>query len=125
MARSAEALWHWHSIYLRMNRWAKAGVLDRVFEKLQQEQLIRIRIEAVSRDSTIVKVHPDGTGALKQRTASHRQISRRMEHQSSYGCRECAVRSSDSGEAIHAEPNVSPTRQMVAQEGMGHGPRLS
>lgn len=46
-----------------MNRWAKAGVLDRLFEKLQQEQLIRVRIEAVSLDSTIVKVYPDGTGA--------------------------------------------------------------
>ncbi len=60
---------NWHTIYTRMNRWAKAGVLDRLFEKLQQEQLIRIRIEAVSLDSTIVKVHPDGTGALKKNGA--------------------------------------------------------
>ncbi len=56
----------WHTIYTRMNRWAKAGVLDKLFEKLQEEQLIRIKIEAVSLDSTIVKVHPDGTGALKK-----------------------------------------------------------
>jgi len=27
---------------------------------------VRIKIEAVSLDSTIVKVHPDGTGALKK-----------------------------------------------------------
>jgi len=57
---------NWHTIYTRMNRWAKAGVLDRLFEQLQQQQLIRIKIEAVSLDSTIVKVHPDGTGALKK-----------------------------------------------------------
>lgn len=57
---------NWHTIYTRMNRWAKAGVLDRLFEKLQEEQLIRIKIEAVSLDSTIIKVHPDGTGALKK-----------------------------------------------------------
>ena len=57
---------NWHTIYTRMNRWAKAGVLDRLFEKLQEKQLIRIKIEAVSLDSTIVKVHPDGTGALKK-----------------------------------------------------------
>jgi transposase len=57
---------NWHTIYTRMNRWSKAGVLDRVFERLQREQIIRIRIEAVSLDSTIVKVHPDGTGALKK-----------------------------------------------------------
>ena len=57
---------NWHTIYTRMNRWAKSGVLDRVFEELQQAQVVRIRIEAVSLDSTIVKVHPDGTGALKK-----------------------------------------------------------
>ena len=57
---------NWHTIYTRMNRWAKAGVLDRLFEELQHQQLIRVKIEAVSLDSTIVKVHPDGTGALKK-----------------------------------------------------------
>ena len=56
----------WHTIYTRMNRWAKNGVLDRIFEALQREDIIRIRVEAVSLDSTIVKVHPDGTGALKK-----------------------------------------------------------
>jgi transposase len=57
---------NWHTIYTRMNRWSKSGVLDSVFEKLQREQIVRIRIEAVSLDSTIIKVHPDGTGALKK-----------------------------------------------------------
>ena len=56
----------WHTIYTRMNRWSKNGVLDQVFERLQKEQIIRIKIEAVKMDSTIVKVHPDGTGALKK-----------------------------------------------------------
>ena len=56
----------WHTIYTRMNRWSKSGVLDRVFEALQQAQILRVRIEVVSLDSTIVKVHPDGTGALKK-----------------------------------------------------------
>jgi transposase len=57
---------NWHTIYTRMNRWSKSGVLDRVFAELQQAQVVRIKIEAVSLDSTIVKVHPDGTGALKK-----------------------------------------------------------
>jgi transposase len=56
----------WHTIYTRMNRWSKSGVMDAVFEKLQREQLVRIKIEAFSLDSTSVKVHPDGTGALKK-----------------------------------------------------------
>jgi len=80
----------WHSVYTRLNRWSKNGVLERVFEKLQQEQIVRIKIEAFSPDSTSVKVHPDGTGALKKRAASHRQIPWRMEHQNSYGCRGCS-----------------------------------
>src|SRR5580693_10474367 len=61
---------NWHTIYTRMHRWAQAGVLDRLFEELQHQQLVRIRIEAVSLDSTIVKVHPDGTGALKKTARS-------------------------------------------------------
>src|SRR3954449_11659405 len=57
---------NWHTIYTRMNRWSKSGVLDRVFAQLQKEQFVRIKIEAVSLVSTIVKVHPQGTGALKK-----------------------------------------------------------
>ena len=64
--RLPERFGNWHTIYTRMNRWAKKGVLDRVFARLQQEQIIKIKIEAVSLDSTIVRVHPDGTGALKK-----------------------------------------------------------
>ena len=57
---------NWHTIYTRMNRWSKGGVLDRVFAQLQQEQIVRLKIEAVALDSTAVKVYPDGTGALKK-----------------------------------------------------------
>ena len=57
---------NWHTIYTRMNRWSKNGVLDRVFEQLQRQRLVRIKLEAVSLDSTSVKVHPDGTGALRK-----------------------------------------------------------
>ena len=56
----------WHTIYTRMNRWSKAGVLDRVFARLQAEQILAIHIEHVCLDSTTIKVHPDGTGALKK-----------------------------------------------------------
>jgi transposase len=56
----------WHTIYTRMNRWSKKGVLAQVFEQLQREQIVQIKIEAVKLDSTTIKVHPDGTGALKK-----------------------------------------------------------
>lgn len=54
---------NWHTIYTRMNHWAKRGVLDRVFVALQERQIIQVRVGAVSLDSTTVNVHPDGTGA--------------------------------------------------------------
>ena len=57
---------NWHTIYTRLNRWSKNGVLDRIFTQLQQAQIIRVKLEAVALDSTIVTVHPDGTGALKK-----------------------------------------------------------
>ena len=57
---------NWHTIYTRMNRWSKNGTLQRLFEALQIEGIIQIKMEAVCLDSTTVKVHPDGTGALKK-----------------------------------------------------------
>lgn len=57
---------NWHTVYTRMNRWSKKGVLDRVFEQLQRDQIVRIKVEALGLDSTSVKVHPDGTGAEKK-----------------------------------------------------------
>ncbi len=65
----------WHTVYTRMNRWSRNGVMDRVFEKLQVEQIVRIKLEAVCLDSTSVKVHPDGTGALKK--TAHRPSANR------------------------------------------------
>ncbi len=57
---------NWHTIYTRMNRWAKRGVLDRVFEQMQRLQIARVTLEAASLDSTSIKVHPDATGAAKK-----------------------------------------------------------
>lgn len=57
---------NWHTVYMRMNRWSKNGVLRRLFEGLQVEGIIRVKMETVCLDSTSVKVHPGGTGALKK-----------------------------------------------------------
>jgi transposase len=56
----------WHTIYVRVNRWAKNGVLERIFQALQKEQITDKRITVVSPDSSSVKVHPDAAGALKK-----------------------------------------------------------
>ena len=77
----------WHTVYTRMRRWADAGVLDRLFDALQKHHMIRVSVDCLGLDSTSVKVHPDGTGALKKRTAVDWQVAPWMEHKSSFGRR--------------------------------------
>jgi len=57
----------WHTIYTRLNRWAKNGVLERVYVALSAEGLGAS--SAFSLDSTAVKAHPDAHGALKKTAA--------------------------------------------------------
>lgn len=57
---------NWHTIYTRMNRWAKKGVLDRIFTLLQEKGIIRMKLEVIHLDSSSIKVHPHGAGALKK-----------------------------------------------------------
>ncbi len=56
----------WHTIYMRMRRWADNEVWPRIVEALRSELAIVLQITALSLDSTSIKVHPDGTGALKK-----------------------------------------------------------
>ena len=57
---------NWHTIYTRMNRWSKNGALPKIFERFQSERLIVVKSKVLSFNSIIIKVHPDGTGALKK-----------------------------------------------------------
>ena len=64
-----------------MNRWSKNGILDRGFKYLQfKERLVRIKLEAVSLDSTNGKVTSQRDGRSKKRAAGHRQVSQGMDH---------------------------------------------
>lgn len=56
---------NWHTIYVKFNRWCKNGTIDRIFEALQEKNIIEIRTEIICIDSTSVKVHPDAAGARK------------------------------------------------------------
>ena len=60
-----ESFGSWHVIYVRLNRWAKSGVLERVYASLTAEGLKTISVFAL--DSTAAKVHPDAHGARKKR----------------------------------------------------------
>jgi hypothetical protein len=54
---------------MRLNRWAKSGVLERVFTDLRAERLTGMKV--FSLDSTSIKVHPDARGLVKK-TAGRR-----------------------------------------------------
>jgi transposase len=54
----------WHVIYVRLNRWSKSGVLERVYIALAAEGLSTTKVYAL--DSTAIKVHPDAHGARKK-----------------------------------------------------------
>lgn len=56
---------NWNTVYVRMRRWTKNGVLQKAFVLLQEKGIIEVSVRVLSIDSTSIKVHPDGTGALK------------------------------------------------------------
>ena len=57
---------NWHTIYAKLNSWIKNGALERIFEALQNEDIIPIVTNVVYIDSATVKVRPDGTRYLKK-----------------------------------------------------------
>ena len=56
----------WNTVYRRWERWSKKGVMASIFKELRETEAIGGQGDAVSLDSTLVKVHPDGAGALKK-----------------------------------------------------------
>ena len=61
---------NWHSIYTRMSRWSKNGALDRIFKRLQGDAVFHVSSRSFSLDSAVIKIHPDGLGALKKMARS-------------------------------------------------------
>jgi transposase len=55
---------NWHTIYMRLDRWSRNGVLERVYTALAAEGLLKMGVCAL--DSTAIKVHPDAHGAPKK-----------------------------------------------------------
>jgi Transposase and inactivated derivatives len=58
---------NWHTIYMRFNRWTKNGTIQRIFEEMQKQNIIKTQGEVLCLDSTSIKVHPDAAGARKIR----------------------------------------------------------
>jgi transposase len=45
----------WRTIYVRVNRWSKSGVLRRLLEALQAEGIVQVRTESADLDGARVK----------------------------------------------------------------------
>lgn len=56
-----ERFGNWNSVYVRFRRWAKAGTWQHLFEVLADKDVKTLLI-----DSTAVRVHQHGAGALKK-----------------------------------------------------------
>ena len=70
MSGVAREIWPLAYRLYRFSRWAKNGVIDKVFNTLHEEFNVTI---VLSLDNTYVKAHPDGTGCQKMvRIASAR-----------------------------------------------------
>lgn len=54
---------NWNTIYKRFARWEQAGVMSKIYEEVSRGG----DFEMVAFDSTVVKVHKHGQGALKKR----------------------------------------------------------
>lgn len=67
----------WQTIYKKFSRWAKNGVMQRIFAALQAEEIVSIHVEVLALDSTCCKVHPDGHGALKN--SGNKPLEKRRE----------------------------------------------
>jgi transposase len=67
-----ERFGNWNSVWRRFDRWARKGVWQRLFERLQDPDL-----EWLLLDSTIVRAHACAAGAKKKATAAAGRPSKR------------------------------------------------
>ena len=54
---------NWHTIDVRIHRWATRGVLARVFAELPREPMAGRDLDVRSLDRTIIQLHADGSEA--------------------------------------------------------------
>ena len=103
---------NWAAIYKKFSRWAKNGVMQRIFAALQSEEIIAIRVEVLAMDSTSCKVHPDGHGALKN-SESRQSASREADGTPSFMWYPQMIRLSL--KCTSPEENVMTGRKVVYQ----------
>lgn len=66
-----ERFGNWNTVYMRFRRWAKKDVWQQIFEAFPDKD-----VKALLIDSTVVRVHQHGAGALKKRGKKTNKMSR-------------------------------------------------
>lgn len=56
-----ERFGNWNTVFVRFNRWSKAGVWEDLFEEFQDPDLKMLMV-----DSTIIRAHQHAAGAKKK-----------------------------------------------------------
>jgi transposase len=67
----------WHTVYTRVSRWSRNGVLDRVFAQLQAAHILRIHIEVSAVDTTFTLVQGDHAGGSLRRSGDSPTLTTR------------------------------------------------
>ena len=49
---------NWHTIYMRFSRWSQNGTIQKIFEELQEMNIIDNRTDILCLDSTSIKAVP-------------------------------------------------------------------
>lgn len=88
-----------YSVSTRRHRWSRHGGLDRVFEQLQREPLVRLKLKAVALNRPGVNGHPDGLGGEMngdlrrcsrfKKQEARRAVPRMYPHRSHRRCLAC------------------------------------
>jgi len=73
---------NWNTLYVKITRWAKMGVLQKIFEALRGNGVCDIMFM----DATIVKVHPTLRARLKKGQTKHWAKQRRTDNKDSCAC---------------------------------------
>jgi transposase len=66
----------WQTIYKKFSRWAKNGVMQKIFAALQAEAIIAINVEILALDSTVLQSPPQRSWRFKKLGRQSRGKSR-------------------------------------------------
>ena len=54
---------NWHTIYVKFNLWSKNGTVQKIFEELQNQNIIDVQGEVLGLESSSVNEHPNASGS--------------------------------------------------------------